>query len=242
MNYTPALAILATLSLLACNNLNGPISSSSDFDPLRAPGGSIGKGSQNSGSSSAGSSFKPGQFVRAGVVNTAFFKKRPNGDADADKLLKRGTSMKIISSSSSYTKVELDSGEVGFVPTVVLEDPATSSAASASAPRKGEYQVYPPLPSNNSSSSYSTPSQPLPPIDPAGLPPEGAIPTVIEPDAPSTTAPSPTTTTPLPTIPSTPEKSDVPPIVQPKPTVDPGTPAPIIEPKPDSVPLPPNGE
>ena len=41
--------------------------------------------------------FAAGQFVRAVMDNTAFFKERPKGDADADKLLARGTSMKVIS-------------------------------------------------------------------------------------------------------------------------------------------------
>jgi hypothetical protein len=112
--------------------------------------------------------------------NTAFFKTRPKGEADADKLLTRGTSMKVISTSDSYLKVELDSGEVGFVPSVMLEDPNVAAQVPITAP--GEYQVYPPLPGSGI-------GQPLPVVDPAGMPPEGAIPTVIDPDAPAATAP-----------------------------------------------------
>lgn len=145
--------------------------------------------------------------------NTAFFKNRPKGDGDADKLLKRGTSMKVISTSSSYVKVELDSGEIGFVPAIMLEDP--NAVASSSSTRPGEYQVYPPLPG-------SGPGEPLPIITPAELPPEGAIPTVIDPDAPSTNSPVPTVT---------------------PPSGDFAAPVPLVEPKvEESVPLPPNGE
>lgn len=144
--------------------------------------------------------------------NTAFFKTRPKGDADADKVLKRDTSMKVISVSGSYLKVELDSGEVGFVPSVMVEDP--NAAPGVVTPMPGEFQVYPPMPSGL--------GEPLPIIDPAAMPPEGAIPAVIDPDAPSVVAPVPSTTTP-----AEPFRAPVPP----------------VEPKVEAVvPLPPNGE
>ncbi len=143
--------------------------------------------------------------------NTAFFKNRPKGDADADKLLKRGTSMKVISTSGSYLKVELDSGEIGFVPSVMAENPNAAQGGAPLAP--GEFQVYPPL---NTGAGL-----PLPIIDPSGLPPEGAIPTVIDPEAPVIETP-------------------VPPV---KPMDDNfATPVPPVEPKTGSAPLPPNGE
>jgi hypothetical protein len=202
MKCIPALSAIAVLGLAACDTMTGPISSG-DFDPLRPPGGNVGSGVTTT------SAFKAGQFVRASINNTAFFKTRPKGDADADKLLTQGTSMKVISNSGSYVKVELDSGEVGFVPSVMLEDP--NAAPTTPMMNPGEYQVYPPLPGTGI-------GEPLPPLDPTGLPPDGAIPTVIDPDAPST--------------------------IQPVPPVTPtdGTfPAPV-EPKVESVPLPPNGE
>ena len=202
MNCIPALSAIAVLSLVACDTMTGPITSG-DFDPLRPPGGNVGPSVKSS------PTFKSGQFVRAAMDNAAFFKARPNGDADADKLLSRGTSMKVISYSGSYLKVELDSGEIGFVPSVMLEDPNAVTQAPLTNP--GEYQVYPPLPAGGIGG-------PLPILDPAGLPPEGAIPTVIDPDAPATTAP-------------------VPPVT---PTTD-TFPTPV-EPKVESVPLPPNGE
>lgn len=161
--------------------MNSPITSG-DFDPLRPPGG-------NSGTPAAAvPTFSAGQFVRATMDSTAFFKNRPKGDADADKLLPRGTSMKVVSTSGSYIKVELDSGEVGFVPTVMVEDPNAAPKLATTNP--GEFQVYPPLTTGV--------GEPLPIIDPAGLPPEGAIPTVIDPDAPAIQTPVPPTNTPSP--------------------------------------------
>lgn len=206
MKCTPALSAFAALGLVACDTMNAPITSG-DFDPLGPPGGNVGPGVV------AASGFKAGQFVRASLDNTAFFKVRPKGDADADKLLTRGTSMKVISNAASYVKVELDSGEVGFVPSVMLEDPNAVTVAPIAGP--GEYQIYPPLPGSGI-------GEPLPIIDPTGLPPEGAIPTVIDPDAPAIT--------PVPAV--TPTTDTFP------------APVPPVEPKVEveSVPLPPNGE
>ncbi|MCX6866493.1 MAG: hypothetical protein NTV46_09800, partial [Verrucomicrobia bacterium] len=167
MKRASAFSSVIVLGLAACDTMNRPITSG-DFDPLRPPG---------SGSYStikASGSFVAGQFVRAAVNNTAFFKTRPKGDADADKLLTRGTSMKVISHGDSYVKVELDSGEVGFVPAVMLEDPNAAQGGSVTHP--GEFQIYPPLDGNG---------QPFPAVAPTEKPPEGAIPTVIDPEAPA---------------------------------------------------------
>lgn len=180
--------------------MNAPITSG-DFDPLRPPGSNL------SSTTTAAPTFSAGQFVRATMDSTAFFKSRPKGDADADKLLQRGTSMKVVSPSGSYIKVELDSGEIGFVPTVMVEDP---NAVPKLATNPGEFQVYPPL--------NTGVGEPLPIIDPAGLPPDGAIPTVIDPDAPAIQMPVPPANTPSPDQFATP----VPPV--------------------ESKPLPPNGE
>jgi len=191
--------------------MNQPISSG-DFDPLRPPGSSVNKAVEGS----AGSSYTAGQFVRATMANTAFYNKRPGGDGDADKLLKRWTSMKVISTSGSYLKVELDSGEIGFVPAVMVEDPNLAVAATS---LPGEFQVYPPLTGDMGG--------PLPIIDPAGLPPDGAIPTVIDPEAPSVIE-----AVPAPTIPAPDSFATPVPLVQPNIENPPATG--------ESVPLPPN--
>lgn len=210
MKCIPALSFVAVLGLAACDTMTTPLSSGG-YDPLGPPGGKI-----NNSVTSAGPTFKAGQFVRAAMDNTALFKVRPKGDADADKLLKRGTSMKVISLSGSYVKVELDSGEIGFVPSVMLEDPNAVPSTPVTSP--GEYQVYPPLPGVGTGEA-------LPTLDPTGLPPEGAIPTIIDPDAPTPTTPIP------PVTPATGETFPAP-----------ATPAAPVPPAPESVPLPSNGE
>ena len=201
MKCTLVFPAVIVLGLAACDTMNRPISSG-DFDPLRPPG----SGNEPSGAEVA--VFTAGQFVRAAMENTAFFKNRPKGDGDADRLLARGTSMKVVSHAGSYVKVELDSGEVGFVTAVMLEDPSASQATTPVNP--GEFQVYPPL-----GGAYG---EPIPPVDPAALPPEGAIPTVIDPEAPSTVAPTPEAMPPA-------ESSPAP-----------------VEPQAGPAPLPPNGE
>ena len=179
MKCIPALSAIASLGLVACDTFNAPLSSSGNYDPLSAPGSGL------TINTKVTPTFRAGQFVRASIVNTAFFKVRPNGDADADKLLPKGTSMKVISYSGSYLKVELDSGDIGFVPSVMLEDP--NAAPVMPLPGTNEYQVYPPI-------YGSSAIEPLPVIDPAGLPPEGAIPTVIDPEAANANAPVPPVT------------------------------------------------
>jgi hypothetical protein len=159
MKCIPAISALAFLSLAACETMTGPVTNGG-YNPL------LPAGSGN----------------RSTPTTSTTFKTRPKGDADADKLLTRGSSMKVISTSDSYVKVELDSGEVGFVPSVMLEDPNAATQTPTTAP--GEYQIYPPLPGNGF-------GQPLPVVEPAGPPPEGAIPTVIDPDAPAATTPVP---------------------------------------------------
>lgn len=177
---------IAALSLAACDTMSGPITSGG-YDPL-LPAGSSSAPVQN-----VAPAFSAGQFVRASMDNAAFFKNRLSGNADADKLLRRGTSMKVISNVSSYVKVELDSGEIGFVPSVMLEDPNAAPQTLTTNP--GEYQIYPPLPGTGF-------DPPLPPLDPVGLPPDGAIPTVIDPDAPAETAPLAPATPAVETIPA----------------------------------------
>lgn len=167
LSVLPAIAAFA--SLVSCGSSTSP-SSGDSFDPLRQPG------SGQLSRAETAPAFTAGQFVQAAIDNTAFFKNRPSGNADADKLLKRETSMKVISISGSYVKVELDSGEVGFVPSVMIEDPKATIQPFPKAPN--EYQIYPPLPGNGI-------GEPLPKIDPAGQPPANAIPTEIHPETSS---------------------------------------------------------
>jgi len=147
---------LLALALVSCET--GSINTGGNFDPLTPPGSGLPSPAVRTG-------YKPGSFVRTSIDNAAFFSKRPKGDADADKQLPANTEMKVISDDGSFVKVELDSGEVGFVPTVLVSDQAAAAQPAAVSP--DAIQVYPPLPG-------------APPVDPAAP----TIPPVIDPDAP----------------------------------------------------------
>ncbi len=226
----------AGLCLISCGGMNAPLATSGDFDPLRAPGSNLPV------SISAGPSFRAGQFVKSSMDNTTFFKSRPTGSAEADKILKRATSMKVISTAGSYLKVELDGGEVGFVPTVMVEDPAMAPAMAGGGP--GEFQVYPPMPSG--------PGDMMPIIPPSELPPGNAIPAIMDPEAPAIDMPIvPEATTPPntfgtpPVVPTTPPPGEVDVTPQIAPPSMPPASAPAAELPPTSVtpaPLPPNQE
>ncbi|MEP2775782.1 MAG: hypothetical protein ABJQ29_04890 [Luteolibacter sp.] len=170
MKSLPLLVLPAVLAMVACETMNAPITSGS-FDPLRPPG----TGLESSSDSSPG--LTPGQFVTASIPNTAFYKNKPKDNQDADKLLDVGTAMKVVSVESNFVKVELDSGETGYVPSVMISSGASVDTGPEYIPGDGVFPVYPPLPDGGG-------IEPLPIIDPNGLPPSDAIPTIIDPDAP----------------------------------------------------------
>lgn len=177
----PALAV----ALAACQSMNAPISSG-DFDPLRPPGSELG------GLSDSGPQIiRPGQFAIAAIDNTAFYNARPRGDAEADKLLRRGTSLKVISTAGSYYRVELDSGEVGFVPTVMVEDP--NAVPEVTGDMLG---LYPGV-------TDITPIDPTPAVDEPSTP-DVTIPPVLEPEIPTTPVPPPSPIPPPPPPPAPP--------------------------------------
>lgn len=154
----PALGLI-----LASCETGGPINSG--FDPLNAAGGA---GAQTNVVST---DYQTGEFVIASMSNTGFFKRRPEGDAVADKLLDANTPMKVIKDEGSFIKVELDSGEVGYVNTVQV----IHEGQAAAYPGGSEVQVYPPL--------EGTGTIPLDPVEP-GMDDAPMVPTDIDPDAP----------------------------------------------------------
>lgn len=145
------------LALSSCET--GEMVTRGEFDPLVAPGA-------NRTAVASRSGYRPGAFVHTNMDNVAFFSSKPKGDASADKTLAGNTEMKVISDDGSYVKVELNSGEVGYVPSIQVTDQKSSMAPVGSG---NEIQLYPPAPGS------------VPPVvDPNAPPP----PSVIDPDAP----------------------------------------------------------
>lgn len=153
--------LLSSVALVLASCETGELNTGGDFDPLTSPG---------SGRTArvAQTGLRPGSFVRASMDNVAFFKSRPKGDAEADRQLPVNTEMKVISDDGGFAKVELNSGEVGYVPSVLVTDQSATNPDPLVSP--DAIQVYPPAPGT------------LPP----GLPDDGipTIPPVIDPDAP----------------------------------------------------------
>jgi len=150
------LLTLAPLALVMASCETGNVISSGNFDPLTPPG-------STRTPTVAAHGMKPGSYVRASM-ETAFFKGRPSGSSSAEKLLPPNTEMKVISDDGSYAKVELASGEVGYVPSVLVSNEAAQPAISPNA-----IQVYPPAPGS------------VPPVVDPNTP---TIAPVIDPDAP----------------------------------------------------------
>jgi hypothetical protein len=116
-----------SLALVGCGEFSGS-GVTSEFDALRPPGSGLGA------AVGAAGMFAPGVFVETIVDGAAFFVQRPRGDADANKLLAAGTPMKVIQSDISYVKVELDSGEVGFVPANMVAERGSAADSLGNLP------------------------------------------------------------------------------------------------------------
>ncbi|MEM9235670.1 MAG: hypothetical protein AAGB14_02755 [Verrucomicrobiota bacterium] len=159
--------ILPALVLVIASCGGGGSFNSGGFDPLNAGG------APGSDARLADTGYRPGDFVKTSIDNAAFFKKMPEGNANADKTLPANTPMKVISLAGSYVKVELDSGEVGFVPELmVIDQDAAQTTLDPSL--DGAVQVWPPV-----GGGYPPVTDPDAPI----------IPEEIDPDAPEPVVP-----------------------------------------------------
>jgi hypothetical protein len=133
MNASTRFLPLVGLIFASCED--GSQVSTGGFDPLD-PAGGFGAQTQV-----VDSEYRPGEFVEASMANTAFFKRKPQGEAEADTLLPAGTPLKVISTDGSFVKVERDSGEVGFVPEIMVINSGANDDSSLSG---AETQVWPP--------------------------------------------------------------------------------------------------
>lgn len=119
MQVRLAVVGLIPLVVSGCGEFSGA-SGNGGYDPLLPPGGALGAAASQGG-------FAPGVFVETLSDGASFFFQRPQGSADANKLLAAGTPMKVIQSDTTYVKVELDSGEIGYVPLGMVAERAVSN-------------------------------------------------------------------------------------------------------------------
>lgn len=161
------------LALSACDPTGASLDNTG-IDPLRPPAGNV-------DTTDRGTVLRPGEFVSAAINNTAFYKAKPKEDQQADKLLSQGTPMKIIALSGNFTQVELDSGEVGFVPTVMI-----STGNAELTPLEGAPDSLVPI--INLDDSVPLPDldpSTAPPVAPGGLPPADPAPPISAPQQPA---------------------------------------------------------
>ncbi|MGC6425660.1 MAG: hypothetical protein ACON5H_01540 [Akkermansiaceae bacterium] len=118
-------AALGLASCSAIRNVQQPFGNGGLFDPLSGPGNQSSSSSDSQFNATSGVSFTPGQWIETSMPNSTFFQVIPNREATADKVLQVGTPMKYISTTGSYVKVELDSGDVGYVPEIMVTDRAS---------------------------------------------------------------------------------------------------------------------
>ena len=182
----------ASVLLVSCgafSNFGKPLSG--DFDPLSSPGGSA---AVQPGAAVVAPTYKSGQWVETAMANAAFFKAIPRGNARADKVLPAATPMKVVSTKDTYVKVELDSGEVGYVPEIMV----IARGSSAPGPVVPDYTPIPP-PVDPATGT------PTPAPTPGGVPP--VVPVVPPPGPP---APAPGFPGTVPSVPDVPEPPTVP--------------------------------
>lgn len=181
---TPSILTFGAASLLlascgAFKNLSRPLSG--DFDPLSVPGGSR---STQQGAAVVAPSYTAGQWVETAMANAAFFRNIPKGNVRADKVLPAATPMKVVSTKDTYVKVELDTGEVGFVPEIMV----IARGAAKPLSETPDYSPVPP-PADPALEGPSAPSaEPVPAPGPS-LPPLPVIPDVPAPAPPGPPAP-----------------------------------------------------
>ncbi|MEN8695337.1 MAG: hypothetical protein ACN4GG_03595 [Akkermansiaceae bacterium] len=122
-------AALGFVSCGAIKNVQLPLGDQGSFDPLSGPGNHSSSSSSSSNLNAASSArFTSGQWIETSMPNSTFFSSIPKGDASADKVLQVGAPLKYISTKGSYLKVELDSGDVGYVPEIMVTDRAATTS------------------------------------------------------------------------------------------------------------------
>lgn len=187
----------ACLGIVSCDSLNQPLSGGDSSNPLDAPGGTI----TAANTDPYGPAFTPGTFLQTVSPSTSFFKNFPKDDDQPSKILADYTDVKVISSKDSYVKVEvIDTGEVGYVPSVMLgekrspEDTPTSLPPTDVPPLvPGDAAPDPEVPGLDTPAGGNPPAPAAPAAPPADAPavaPEPEIPgieppKVVDPQTPA---------------------------------------------------------
>jgi len=126
-------ASLASLVLVSCD-FDTSLPNNGAYDPLGSPNG----GEQLGIVDPYGASYTPGSFLQTTSPMTAFYSRFPQSMDQPDKTLPNGVDVKVISVKGSYIKVEVvNTGDVGFVPSVMLGEKRSPNEVPVTADPRG---------------------------------------------------------------------------------------------------------
>ena len=112
---------IAIVLLSSCGGFRSNGNYDSSMNPLDSPG------SQRRGAADEDSSgFAPGSYVEVTDVNAGLYFRFPGADRQPDETLALGTPLKVINERGSYLRVETASGQIGFVPTIMVSNSVSS--------------------------------------------------------------------------------------------------------------------
>ena len=112
---------IAIVLLSSCGGFRSNGNYDSSMSPLDSPG------SQRRGAADEDSSgFAPGSYVEVTDVNAGLYFRFPGANRQPDETLALGTPLKVINERGSYLRVETASGQIGFVPTIMVSNSVSS--------------------------------------------------------------------------------------------------------------------
>ena len=118
-----------------------------------------------------GPAYAPGEWVETSVPQAALYLRRPRSGDQPAQTLPQGTPLKVVSTSGTYARVELESGVVGFVPAIML----TRKSAEAPLVPEGAPDLLPP--------PSSLDLAPEPEVEPISVEEAQGVPSLIDPEA-----------------------------------------------------------
>ena len=124
--------------LSSCGGFRSTGNYDSSMNPLDSPG------SERRGAAGEDSSgYAPGSYVEVTDVNAGLYFRFPGADSQPDETLALGTPLKVINERGSYLRVETASGQIGYVPTIMVSNSVSSQGVIGSAAGGG---LHPPRP------------------------------------------------------------------------------------------------
>lgn len=157
----PLVPVAALLS--SCADFNKPLDSG--FNPLDPPG----LRTEQDVVDVTGPAYTPGQWLETTIPSTAFYDDLPSANDQPKRQLEAGTVLKVISTEGTYVRVELESGDVGYVPSIMV----------AERPAAGEVPVVPLTPDGVSAEPGGL--APEPEVAPLEVAPADGLPGRIDP-------------------------------------------------------------